>query len=119
MTPAVVQGFALAWLAVVTVVITAAIPVGLAALGAFKTWRAALGPKVEALQAAATEHGVKLDGILNGKIAAGAAAVVAVHEAGLAVAIPVDASPATVAAAKAAHIAALQAELAALTPTPA
>ena len=111
MTPAVVQGLALAWLAVVTVVITAAIPVGLVALGAFKTWRAALGPKVEALQAAATAHETKLDGLMNGKIAQGAAAVVAVHEAGLAVAIPVDASPASVAAAKAAHVAALQAEL--------
>jgi len=99
---------------VITVVITAAIPVGLVALGAFRTWRAALGPKVEALQTAATEHGAKLDGLLNGKIAQGAAAVVAVHEAGLAVAIPVDAAPAAVAAARQAHIAALQAELAAL-----
>jgi len=111
MTPTVVQGLALAWLATLTVIITASIPVGLTLIGALRAWRRALEPKVEKLQTAAAQHEVKLNGLMTGKIAAGAAAVVAVHEAGL---LRTGASPTDVAAAKAAHVAALQAELAAL-----
>lgn len=114
MTPAVVQGLALAWLAVVSVIVVAAIPVGLTVISGWQKWRAALEPKVSALGTAATKHETQLDGLLTGRIAAGAAAVIAVHEAQLPGPVSSGVTPADPAAVKAARIAALQTELAQL-----
>ena len=119
MTPAVVQGLALAWLAAITVVVIAAIPVGLMVIKALQTWRAALDPKVSALVTSAAVHEVQLNGALGPRIAAGADAQITARAAALALppvaaVLPVDAS-----LEKGARVAALQAELAALTAPPA
>jgi hypothetical protein len=128
MTPTVVTGLAIGWLAAITLIIAAAVPVGLQAIGAFKAWRKAMEPTIAAVAERSLKNEATLDGVLAGRIAAGAAAVVAVHEAGLAaghaapaaiaVVAPVPLLPAAAPAAAdpvaAARIAALLAELAAL-----
>jgi hypothetical protein len=112
MTPAVVQALALAWLAVVTIIVTAAIPVGLVVIKGFNVWRQAFEPKVSVLETASTKHATEINGLLAPRIAAVAAAVVAVHEAGMSGAVP--AAVVVPVAGAAERIAVLQAEIASL-----
>jgi hypothetical protein len=117
MTPAVVQGLALAWLAVISVIVIAVIPVGLVVIKGWQTWRAALDPKVTALTTTAIAHDVQLNGSMTNRITAGVTAGLAAQQTGVPVPAvashPVDGGVVTDPV-KAARIAALQAELTAL-----
>ena len=117
MTPSVVQGLALAWLAVITVVVVAAIPVGLIVIRAYQTWKAALDPKVASLVTGAAVHEVQLNGAMGARIAAGAHAQITSRAAALALPAVTTIDPVLASAAKASRMAALKAELAFLEPT--
>jgi len=125
MTPTVVQGLALAWLAVVSIIIVAAIPVGLVAIRGWQTWRAALVPQVAALTTTAIAHDVQLNGSMTNRIAAGVQAGFVSRETGVPIpqapshpvaggVVAVPPADSSTDSGKAARIAALQAELAQL-----
>ena len=104
MTPEQFQVLALAWLGVITVIVPTVVGVGLVLIKGWSTWRAAITPKVAELDKQTSIHETKLNGLMDSRIAAGAAAAVAAV-------LPVP----SVDQARIDHIAALQAELATLT----